>query len=47
MNLYLEWYISAESDEYVKLILDEKYQWFKNLWRRVNIAVKTKYCKLS
>jgi len=44
LNLHLKWYISAESDKYVKLIMNEESQWFKNLWRR---ADKTKNCKLS
>jgi len=31
LNLHTEWYISAESDEYVKLMISEKFQWFKDL----------------
>ena len=46
-NLYLKWHVSVSSDKYVKLIMSEKPQWFKNLWRRVSETVKTKNCKLS
>jgi len=43
--LYLKWYVSAESDEYVKLIMSKEFQWFKNLWRRADKTEKTKNCK--
>jgi len=31
LNLHSERHVSAESDKYVKLILSEEFQWFKNL----------------
>jgi len=31
LNLYSEWHISAESDEYIKLIMNKESQWFRNL----------------
>jgi len=47
LNLYSEWYVSAESNEYIKLIINEESWWFKDLWRKVNKTKKTKNCKLS
>jgi len=46
-DLHSEWYVSARSDEYVKLIMSEESQWFKDLWRRTDGAAESKNCKLS
>jgi len=46
-DLHSERYVSAESNKYVKLILNKKSQWFKNLWRKTNEIKKTKNYKLS
>ena len=46
-DLHSEQHVSARSNEYVKLIMSEESQWFKNLWRRADHAVKSKNCKLS
>jgi len=46
-NLHSEWHVSTRSDEYIKLIMSEESQWFKNLWRKADDAVKSKNCKLS
>jgi len=47
LNLHPEWHISTKSDEYIKLIMSEESQWFKNLWRRADDAAELKNCKLS
>jgi len=47
LNLHSEWHVSAENNEYVKLIMNKKSQWFKNLWRRTNETEEIKNCKLS
>jgi len=31
LNLYSEWHISAESDKYIKLIINKEFQWFRDL----------------
>jgi len=31
LNLYSEWHVSAESNEYIKLIMNRESQWFRNL----------------
>jgi len=45
LNLHSEQHVSAESDEYIKLILSEESQWFKNLWKRADDAAESKNCK--
>jgi len=47
LNLYLEQHVSAESDEYIKLIMNKESQWFRNLWKKIDETEKTKNCKLS
>ncbi len=47
LNLHSEQHVSVRSDEYIKLIMSEESQWFKNLWRRANDAAKLENCKLS
>jgi len=47
LNLHSEQHVSTRSNKYIKLMMGEEPQWFKNLWRRADDAAESKNCKLS